>query len=190
MSASPFSTVAGSAALTHATSRQPASIHDRAYAAASCVLPTPRIPVTARTTVTPGPLSPSRATSSARGWNAGARCGTSPTTTEPCGRHGWQVLTFDIRLDVLVNLLIARADLHTLAPGNLRPRRFFSGREPRLTAALHQRNDPEHDRRDNPRNARHRTHHAPGERIHPATIRTRAPRPGATRSSSCDRPRP
>ena len=30
---------------------------DRAYAAASCVLPTPRIPETARTTVTPGPLS-------------------------------------------------------------------------------------------------------------------------------------
>ena len=55
-SASPFSTLAVSPALTHATSRQPASIQDRAYAAATCVLPTPRIPVTARTTVTPGPL--------------------------------------------------------------------------------------------------------------------------------------
>ena len=141
-SASPFSTVAGSAALTHATSRQPSSIRDRAYAAASCVLPTPRIPVTARTTVTPGPLAPSGAISSARGWNAGARCGTSPTTTGPCTGYCGQVLMFDIRLDVLVNLLIARADLHTLSAGNLRPRRSFAGRESCLPAALHQRDDP------------------------------------------------
>ena len=107
--------MAGSPAFTHATSRQPASIQDRAYAAASWVLPTPRIPVTARTTVTPGPLSPSRATRSARGWNAGARCGTSPTTTEPGAGDRWQVLMFDIGLDVLVHLLITRADLHALS---------------------------------------------------------------------------
>ena len=64
--------LAVSPALTHATSRQPASIHHRAYAAATCVLPTPRIPVTARTTDTPGPPARSSASSPSRGWNAQA----------------------------------------------------------------------------------------------------------------------
>jgi hypothetical protein len=46
---------------------------------------------------------------------------------------------------------------------------------PGIVAALHQRDDPEHDRRDNPHHGRHRTHDSPGERIHTVTIRT--PRP-------------
>ena len=58
-------------------------MHDRAYAAATWVLPTPRIPVTARTTDTPGPAARSAASKSARGWNAGGGCGTSPVTTCP-----------------------------------------------------------------------------------------------------------
>jgi len=67
-------------ALTQATSRHPSSIRARAYAAASCVLPTPRIPVTARTTTTrPGLSSP--ASSPARGWNPAGSFGISPTTT-------------------------------------------------------------------------------------------------------------
>jgi len=52
-------------------------------AAASCVLPTPRIPVTARTTATPGPAAPSTPSRSVRGTNPGGCCGTSPTTTGP-----------------------------------------------------------------------------------------------------------
>ena len=83
VSASPASSPPSVSALTHATSRQPAASRARAQAAASWVLPTPRIPVSARTTRTPGPGPPSAASRSARGWNPGDSCGISPATTTP-----------------------------------------------------------------------------------------------------------
>jgi hypothetical protein len=71
-----------SSALIQATSRHRSASRARAYAAARCVLPTPRSPVTARTTDTrPGPAS--AASKSARGWNPTGSRGISPTTTRP-----------------------------------------------------------------------------------------------------------
>ena len=81
--ARPASTPPRSSALIHATSRHRSASLARAYAAARCVLPTPRIPVTARTTTTrdPGPGASSAASRSARGWNPSGSCGISPATT-------------------------------------------------------------------------------------------------------------
>src|SRR5262249_42630454 len=105
-------------------------------------------------------------------------------------------------LDVLVDLLIARADLRPPTAGHLHLRRLVRRRRYYGPAAARQRKDPEDDRHHHARDTGHRADHRPGERIHAVTLRTHRP-PGqavaglgnnntalSTRSTAGNRPWP
>ena len=78
-----------SPALIQATSRHRSASLARAYAAARCVLPTPRSPVNACTTTTrdPGPGASSAASRSVLGWKPSGSRGISPTMTGASYRY-------------------------------------------------------------------------------------------------------